>query len=260
MFREVLNNPPNVWIVVVSVYFVAIVADWIWSEVRHRTSYTVPDVASNVFILVTGLLSRFLMAGWVVFMLAIFHEFALFHFPGNAVGFIGSFLLADFLYYWQHRLKHRNRFFWAFHIVHHSSDRLNFTTGFRLSWFDPLIKPFLYAPAVIIGAHPSAILWSLVLNLLFQFWVHNQNIGRLGFLEGIINTPSSHRVHHGCNASYLDRNFGGVLMIWDRFFGTYVPETIEPDFGVTGQFVGHNPLRIQFQGFAELFRKRRSRG
>ena len=260
MFNEIVKGPLIVWIAVVSVYFLAIVLDWAWSEARHHRSYSVKDVAANTVILISGLLARFLLAGWVVFWLMLCFTIAPIHFPDTASGFIASFLIADFLYYWQHRLKHRNRFFWAFHVVHHSSRLLNFTTGFRLSWFDPIIKPFLYAPAVLIGAQPSAILASLVLNLLLQFWVHNGNIGRLGPLEGIINTPSAHRVHHGRNEAYLDRNFGGVLMIWDRMFGTYVVETEAPDVGITGDFHSHNPLRIQFQGFIDLFRHEGSRG
>ena len=261
MFSEISKSSPIVWITVVTLYFLAIVADWIWSEARHRPSYTVKDVAANTVILVSGLLARFFFAGWVVLCLSLFQKFAPYQFPDTVFGFVVSFLLADFLYYWQHRLKHRNPFFWAFHVVHHSSTELNFTTGFRLSWFDPLIKPFLYAPAVLIGAQPSAILASLVLNLLFQFWVHNRNIGKLGFLEGIINTPSAHRVHHGRNESYLDRNFGGVLMIWDRMFGTYVTEEEEPDFGITGGFESYNPLWIQLHGFRDFFLgKKKSRG
>ncbi|MDF1858713.1 MAG: sterol desaturase family protein [Verrucomicrobiales bacterium] len=261
MFSEIAKSSPAILISIVVLYFLAIVLDWIWSEVRHRPAYSVKDVAANAVILITGLLSRFLFAGWVVLCLTWFSTFAPFHFPENALGFFLSFLLSDFLYYWQHRLKHIHPFFWAFHVVHHSSKQLNFTTGFRLSWFDPLIKPFLYAPAVLIGAHPSAILASLVLNLLFQFWVHNTNIGKLGFLEGIINTPSAHRVHHGRNKNYLDRNFGGVLLIWDRIFGTYVREREEPEFGITGDFESYNPLRIQLHGFADFFRgKKKTRG
>src|SRR5258708_25394723 len=135
------------------------------------------------------------------------------------------FVGLEFCYYWYHRTSHTSRWFWAAHSVHHSPNQLNLAAAYRLGWFGKFTGTSLFfTPLVVLGFTPTLVLTALFLNLLYQFWLHADWIPRLGWLEYVLNTPSSHRVHHARNAEYLDANFGGVLIVFDRLFGTYVAE------------------------------------
>jgi len=151
--------------------------------------------------------------------------------------FLLLFLGLEFFYYWYHRASHRVRFFWATHAVHHSPNQLTLSTSFRLGWTNKLTGITLfYTPLVYFGFEPKIVLTALSLNLLYQFWLHTTLIPKLGWLEWVLNTPSAHRVHHASNLDYLDANYGGVLIIFDRLFGTYRPSargTLRLWFGKT---------------------------
>lgn len=166
-------------------------------------------------------------------------------------------VLMDFLYYWEHRLSHTTPLLWAFHEVHHSSQWFNLSTSYRLNLFDRILLPLFAFPALLLGFNPKQILMAFAINLTYQFFLHTSYVGKLGRLEGTVNTPSAHRVHHGSNPIYLDRNFGGLFMIWDQMFKTYQPETEPVVFGTTEGFVGHNPLKVVFNGFIRLIRGKR---
>jgi sterol desaturase/sphingolipid hydroxylase (fatty acid hydroxylase superfamily) len=157
-----------------------------------------------------------------------------------------ALLVADFCYYWQHRSTHEIRFLWAFHSVHHSSKQYNLTTSLRLPWFGESFNSLFYIPAVLIGFDPVIILLSKVVVLIYQYWTHTEAIGKLGWLDRILITPSNHRVHHGSNSIYLDKNHGGILIIWDRLFGTYEPESIPVCYGLTKPLNSYNPFLINF--------------
>lgn len=167
------------------------------------------------------------------------------------------FLTADFFYYWQHRLSHEIRWFWATHRVHHSAEQLTVTANYRHGWTGAVTGiALLYLPVVFLGFPPSAALKMLGFIILYQVWVHTELIGRLGWLDYFFNTPSNHRVHHARNAEYLDRNYGGVLMIFDRLFGTYVPERddIKIEYGLLGHKETNNPLALAFDEWKYIFR------
>ena len=134
------------------------------------------------------------------------------------------FFAEDFCYYWFHRFHHEVRFFWAAHVNHHSSRYFNLSTALRQSWTTPLTGPIFWVPLALLGFHPFMILTAQAISLIYQFWIHTELIGRLGPLEWVFNTPSHHRVHHGANVEYLDRNYGGILIVWDRLFGSFEPE------------------------------------
>jgi sterol desaturase/sphingolipid hydroxylase (fatty acid hydroxylase superfamily) len=151
---------------------------------------------------------------------------------------------ADLVYYWFHRLHHEVRFFWAAHVNHHSSQRYNLSTALRQSWTTPFTSLLFWWPLAIAGFSPQMILAAIAINTLYQFWIHTEAIGRLGGLEWILNTPSHHRVHHGANLEYLDRNHGGMLIVWDRLFGTFEPEVAPVRYGLTRNIATHDPLRI----------------
>ncbi|MFI1150820.1 sterol desaturase family protein [Streptomyces sp. NPDC020817] len=169
-------------------------------------------------------------------------------------------LVQDFLYYWQHRLHHVIRILWACHVVHHSSRNFNLTTALRQPWTSATTWWF-YLPMVAVGVHPAAIPFCYGINLLYQFWVHTERIGKLPRpYEYVFNTPSHHRVHHASQGGYLDRNFGGILIVWDRMFGSWVGETDKPVYGLTKNINTYNPLRVATHEYAAIARDLRAAG
>lgn len=170
-----------------------------------------------------------------------------------AVLFVGQ----EFCYYWFHRAAHRVRWFWATHAVHHSPNQLNLSAAYRLGWTGRLTgSTVFYTPLVWLGFEPRLVLTMLALNLLYQFWIHATWIPRLGWLEKILNTPSAHRVHHASNLRYLDANYGGVLILFDRLFGTYIPEDkSEPCiYGLVKPVTSYNPLVVELSQWVALGR------
>jgi sterol desaturase/sphingolipid hydroxylase (fatty acid hydroxylase superfamily) len=172
--------------------------------------------------------------------------------PINVWTILLSIFLTDFCYYWNHRAEHRIRLFWAHHSVHHSSTDFNLTVALRLSWVENFVLWIFYIPLALIGFHPLLILMGLQISGLYQVWIHNQKIGQLGLLEGIINTPANHRVHHGANPIYIDKNYGGIFIFWDRLFGTYQPEIEKVYYGLTENIGTSNMLKINFIGYGEI--------
>ncbi|GLF98698.1 sterol desaturase family protein [Streptomyces yaizuensis] len=169
-----------------------------------------------------------------------------------------TLLAQDFLYYWSHRSHHVVRILWACHVVHHSSRRFNLTTALRQPWTGLTVWPF-YLPLIALGTHPAMVALCSSVNLVYQFWVHTERIGRLPRpFEYVLNTPSHHRVHHASQGGYLDRNFGGILIIWDRLFGTFVPETAPPVYGLTKNIDTYNPLRVATHEYVAIARDLRA--
>ncbi|HZP65620.1 MAG TPA: sterol desaturase family protein [Rudaea sp.] len=163
----------------------------------------------------------------------------------------------DFCYYWLHRADHRVRWLWATHAVHHSSNAYNFSAAYRLGWTSGVSGgAIFFAPLVWIGFPLQAVLVAVSLNLLYQFWLHTELIPRLGPLEWVFNTPAHHRVHHASNPEYIDRNFGGVLIVFDRLFGTFAAtrEEVTLRYGLTKPVQTYNPARIAFHEWANLGR------
>jgi len=191
-------------------------------------------------------------------------HFRLFTWHDGWLSFAVLFIGQDFLYYVFHRASHRVRWLWAAHVVHHSSERMNFSTAFRQSLMYPVAGMWVFwLPLAFVGFPPQQIVGVVLINLAFQFFVHTQAIGKLGWIEGVINTPSTHRVHHARNPKYIDRNYAGVLVIWDKWFGTFVAEdpAVPCDFGIIGQIHSYNPLTLTFHEWLTMFRDaRRSHG
>jgi sterol desaturase/sphingolipid hydroxylase (fatty acid hydroxylase superfamily) len=165
-----------------------------------------------------------------------------------------AFVVEDFTYYWFHRCSHDVRILWAAHVNHHSSESYNLSTALRQSWTTPFTTLLFYWPLPLLGFHPYMIFIATSASLLYQFWIHTECIDRLGPFERVFNTPSHHRVHHGSNLEYLDRNHGGILILWDRWFGTFEPEVATVKYGLTKNIDSFNPLRIAFHEFAAIAR------
>ncbi|HEY2041966.1 MAG TPA: sterol desaturase family protein [Jatrophihabitans sp.] len=164
------------------------------------------------------------------------------------------FFADDLAYYWFHRASHRIRFFWAGHVVHHSSQKYNFSTALRQKWTPMLTLPF-WMPLALVGIPPWVIFTAMAWSLIYQFFLHTEKIRRMpNWFEAVFNTPSHHRVHHGSDADYLDVNYAGILIIWDRMFGSFVPETHRATYGLTKNIDTHNPIKVAFGEFVNIGR------
>jgi len=238
---------------ILGILFLLILAEIIWSWRKDKKVYQVKETAANLAILLGFQFSKFVFAGYQLAVLGLAADVELFHLPHTAWVFVLCFILADFAYYWFHRASHIWKPLWAFHLIHHSSPLMNLTTSYRLNWFGALVSPLFFIPLAVLGFPPTYIVASYALNLLYQFFLHTEAVGKLGPIEGFIDTPSAHRVHHGSNPLYIDKNFGGVLVIWDRLFGTYQPETEKVRYGITTGYISANPFTLVFKGFIDLF-------
>ena len=170
---------------------------------------------------------------------------------GVALLFVG----VELCYYWSHRAMHMVRWMWTSHAVHHSPNEIHLASAYRLAITDLFSGGWLfYVPLYVGGFHPLAVAAMLAVNLFYQFWLHTDVVGKLGPLEWVLNTPSHHRVHHGANEVYLDRNYGGILIIWDRMFGTFQVETVRPKYGLTRNIRTFRPTRVAFHEFVDIAR------
>ncbi|MDX1634309.1 MAG: sterol desaturase family protein [Marinobacter sp.] len=215
--------------------------------------YTWADTFSNMTLAGLYQASDVLAALGTILVYNAFFDVRLFDIPFNAWTLALLFVIQDFFYYWFHRAHHRIRLFWCSHVVHHSSERLNLSTAFRQSVTYPLTGMWLFwLPIVIIGFPPETVVFAVAISLAYQFFIHTQLVAKLGPLEWVFNTPSHHRAHHGRNGEYIDRNYGGILIIWDRLFGTFVEETRAPDYGIPERIDSHNPLVLSFHEWKSL--------
>jgi sterol desaturase/sphingolipid hydroxylase (fatty acid hydroxylase superfamily) len=172
-----------------------------------------------------------------------------------------ALLAWDFCYYWSHRWQHEKRIFWANHVTHHSSQRYNLSTALRQPWSGFLLA-WVYLPMPLLGFTPAQVAKAGQLDLLYQYWIHTEAIDRLPRpVEAVLNTPSHHRVHHGANPQYLDKNYGGILIVFDKLFGTFEPEVRRIKYGLTKNINTYNPARIAYHEFADIARDvRRAKG
>ncbi len=185
------------------------------------------------------------------------YQYRLFDIPNAWWSLAICFVIDDLRYYWVHRISHERRWFWASHVVHHSSQHYNLTTALRQPWTGDIVAGVLFkTPLVLIGFHPAMIVFTFGLNLIYQFWIHTEMIRRLGPFEQVFNTPSHHRVHHATNPRYLDANYAGVFIVWDKLFGTFVPEddAERPTYGIIKNLGSFNPVVIAFSEWIGIFK------
>lgn len=249
---------PNVVQLSIPFFLIAMLLELAWSRrnasVRYATRDTFASLAMGAGRVVEGLL----FGGIAASVLAFAHRFAWLEIPFAPWAFVVAFVIDDLRYYVYHRAAHRIRWFWAEHVNHHSSQHYNLSTALRQSWTGSLGGSVLFkVPLALIGFDPVMLLFVAGLNTVAQFWIHTEAIRRLPWpIEFIFNTPSHHRVHHARNPRYLDANYAGALIIWDRMFGTFVPEDeAEPcRYGIVKNLATFNPVRIAFHEWAALFR------
>ena len=184
------------------------------------------------------------------------YQYRLFEFaPGSVWPWVIAFFAVDFVYYWWHRLSHQVNFLWAVHVVHHQSEEYNLAVALRQAVLSPwTIWPF-HLVLALAGIPPMVLFIVDSVSTLYQFWIHTELVGHLGWFERMFNTPAQHRVHHAVNPRYLDRNYAATLCIWDRLFGTFEPETEQPVYGLVKPLESFNPLYAQLQHFIGLARR-----
>ncbi|WP_229753674.1 sterol desaturase family protein [Amphritea balenae] len=212
------------------------------------------ETLSSVFTQVPYYFTEMIIFGGAVYLYFVIYEYIPWQIPVNGYSALLVLMLADLTYYIEHYAIHRIRLFWLAHSVHHSSSDYNTATAFRFSLFDPMVSVLFHLPLVLMGFNPILIFAAEVLVQAYQFWIHNEMIGKLGPLEWFLNTPSHHRVHHGSDSKYIDKNFGGILIIWDRIFGTFQKEEELPNYGLTTPMASKNPITVQFYEFPRLYK------
>lgn len=231
------------------VFLACIALEWWFSQRQGRTLYQWRDSLANVGL---ALMHQAGDALALLLLMPFFYwlsQYAWYQLPFNGSNLLLLFLLQDFLYYWFHRASHQIRWLWASHVAHHSSRLMNFSTAFRQSLTYPVSGMWLFwTPLILLGFEVQLVLAVVAINLAFQFFVHTQYGRHWGWLGYLLNTPAWHRVHHACNPVYIDKNYAGVLIIWDRLFGTFEPEHAgEPcRYGITDTFESVNPVTITF--------------
>lgn len=199
-----------------------------------------------------GLVSRGMV---LFFLLLVYNHLRIFTIPFTWWAWILLLFADDLSYYWFHRISHTNRFFWASHIVHHSSQRYNLSTALRQTWTGSFTSFIFYLWLPLLGFHPVMILMQISISLIYQYWIHTELIYKMPrWFELIFNTPSHHRVHHATNPQYLDRNHAGIFIIWDRMFGTFEPEVEKPIYGLTKNINTYNPLKVAFAEWYHLLK------
>lgn len=226
-----------------------------WRGVRtYRLADAINSLSAGVLSQALGLLTKAL--GILVYAVA-FEQLALFRLDANELWvWLLAFVFYDFCYYWNHRIGHERNVFWASHVVHHQSEEYNLSTALRQTSTGFLLSWIFYLPMALAGVPPLVFLTVAAMNLLYQFWVHTRHIPKLGWFEWVFVSPSNHRVHHAQNPVYMDRNYGGVFIIWDRLFGTFQEELDEEPviFGVTTPLASWNPLWANVQFYVQLWR------
>lgn len=217
-----------------------------WDVLRKNRSSIWEPMANYSFHMITKTVEMGLYGMLLGMAMLFFSDFAVAEIPFTALTWTLCLILTDLSYYWMHRCEHRVRLLWALHSVHHSSEEYDLTTALRLFWLLDFTLCVFFAPIILIGFHPLQVISCMFIVFTYMTWVHTNKIGKLGWFDRWFNSPSVHRVHHGANRQYIDKNYAGILVIWDRLFGSYEPEVEPVRFGLTKPINTNNPLKIGF--------------
>lgn len=243
-------------IIAIPIFLLFIVIEYFYVRKKHQSFYRLNDAITNLNIgvghLLFKLLTTGLMLGAYVFVM---QHFAVIHLKG-ITAYIVTLILFDFCFYWAHRFGHEVNFFWGAHVVHHQSEEYNLTVALRQSWMHSFLAFIFFLPIAFLGVDVLTLGICASINSFYQFWIHTKTINKMpAWFEFIFNTPSHHRVHHGVNPKYIDKNHGGMFIIWDRLFGTFQAEEEEPVYGITTPLKSWNPIWANVEYYATLFKK-----
>ena len=251
----------TVYTYAVPIIIALILGEAIYSNIKGLNFYKTNDTLGSYGLLAGNVVVSLLTKGSFLLFNIYLYQFRLFTINDLMHVFFVvalTFVTVDFLYYWFHRFSHRIKFLWAMHMNHHSSEEMNFVVSLRQAWFAPFAKVIFFMPLPLIGFDP---LITVVVGIVSTFWGvigHTQWINKLGPLEYIFVTPSHHRVHHGSNDQYIDKNFGNLLIIWDKFFGTFEPEREKVVYGITDNVKTFNPIKITFMLWIKMYKDSKS--
>ena len=243
----------------VPAFTLLIIIEMFYGWKRHKAKYEAKDTFTS---LVMGFGSTIAGALTATFSIGlaywVWENFRIFDMGAAAWVFVLAFVLDDLAYYWIHRMGHRMRWMWAAHVIHHSSQHYNLSTALRQTWTGAFTPGILFKmPIFLLGIEPAIVLFAAGLNLVYQFWIHTEAIDKMPrWFEYLFNTPSHHRVHHANNPRYLDANYAGVLMVWDRMFGSFIPEekTEACRYGLVTDLGTFNPLRVATHEWVGIFK------
>ena len=241
-------------------FFLLLVAiEAIYGIVKKRKLYRLNDTITNISLGIGSQVAGALFKSVLLALYIYIHQhFVLYKLPVTWWSFILCLVLFDFLFYWAHRISHVSNFFWGAHVVHHQSEEYNLSVALRQSWIHNLIAFFIFLPIPFLGFDPITFGIAAGIDSVYQFWIHTRTIGKLHpMVEYIFNTPSHHRVHHAINPRYLDKNYAGVFIIWDRIFGSFIEEENpeEITYGITTQLKSWNPLWANWHYYHEMWQK-----
>lgn len=246
---------PDILVDAIPGFIILIAAEVVFAVKTQRELYNIKDASTSIALglgnLATGIVAKTIM----VLVYTWLYKYRLFTIPFTAWwGWVLCVFADDFSYYWFHRVSHNVRYFWASHVVHHSSEYYNLAAALRQTWTGNLTGAFLFwfwMP--LVGFEPGMILLMQSVSLLYQFWIHTEAVQKMPrWYEFIFNTPSHHRVHHGSNLLYLDKNHAGILVIWDRMFGTFQAEKFRPTYGLTKNMETFNPVKVAFHEWMNM--------
>jgi len=259
---ESCRSMPNLIELAIPGFVLLMMIEAIADAVMRRDLYEIRDSAASITMGLGNVAVNLVAKAMQLAIFGLIYRFRIFNLYYHWWVWVLLFFCDEFSYYWFHRASHECRLFWASHVVHHSSQRYNLSTALRQSWTGTFISWIFWAWLPLLGFPPMMVLTMQAISLLYQFWIHTELVRSLGPLEWVLNTPSHHRVHHGSNARYIDRNHGGTLIVWDRLFGTFEPESAvdTPIFGLTRNIQTYNPVRIAFHEWADLWRDLRRTG
>lgn len=237
----------------IPIFFLLMGIELVVERISHRKLYRLNDSVANLSCGITSQLSGLFMRVLAIGVYEILYTNAhLFTLEKNWLYWLGLFLLADLAYYWAHRMSHEVNLFWGGHVVHHQSEEYNLSVALRQSSFQVIWTFAFSLPLAIIGFETLDFALMSALITLYQFWIHTELINKMGWFEYIFNTPSHHRVHHGRNPKYIDKNHAGTLIIWDKMFGTFQTEEERPTYGITKPINSWNPVWANFSHYAEM--------
>lgn len=248
------SDTPNIIVYAAPAMFLFAFIEIMFSFYQKRQYYEKQETIGSVLVGLGNLVINLALKGLLMMPIIWIYNAIPWRMEFNWWTLIPCYIIYDFASYWAHRISHEQRFWWATHVVHHSGETYNLTTSFRLSWVQNF-KIIFFLPVMIFGFHPIIFFITNQIAVLFQFWVHTEYIGKLPkWIEYIFATPSNHRVHHGSQEQYIDKNYGATFIIFDRIFGTYEPEVEKVKYGITTN-IGNkaNPLFINFHEYKDMY-------
>ncbi len=237
-------------IVLAMIFVEILISNW-----QQKNYYKTQDTLCTIGLLAGNIIVAFSIKGLILALHFYLYQYKIFELSGMLplwLFWILTFVVIDLVFYIYHRMSHRIRFLWAIHLSHHSSEEMNFAVSFRQAWFGPVSKIPFFMLLPMLGFDPTIIAAAGVISTLWGIVGHTQIIGKLGFIEWVFNTPSHHRVHHGSNKQYIDKNYGNLLIIWDRMFGTFEPEEESVKFGLVNNVNTYNPAKITFMAWSSM--------